>query len=252
MSQTETGPYVSKGLERVTLKDPAVKAALSRVPRHRFVPEPEKSAAYEDRALPIGEGQTISQPYIVALMTEQAGITKGSKVLEIGTGSGYQAAVLAELGARVFSIELNPDLAKKAELLLAELGYSDRIKLRNGDGWEGWQEAGPFDAILVTAASPKVPPRLIEQLANRGKLVLPIEKYQAAGERLLVFEKKDESIISRDLGAVRFVPLLGAARELENELSGSETETALGIGEAASGVKNASPLRPNEKKSTHK
>ena len=247
MNQSETGPVVSKGLERIALKDPAVKAALSRVPRHRFVPVPEQAAAYEDRALPIGQGQTISQPYIVALMTEQAGISKGSKVLEIGTGSGYQAAVLAELGARVFSIELNHDLAKKAESLLSDLGYSERVSVRQGDGWDGWKEAGPFDAILVTAASPRVPPRLIEQLANRGRLVVPIEKYPSAGEQLLVFEKKDESIISRDLGAVRFVPLLGIGREFDPERDKTETENALGIGESGSGEENVTPLETEDK-----
>jgi len=232
---------VSKGLERIALKDPAVKAALSRVPRHRFVPADEKSLAYEDRALAIGQGQTISQPYIVALMTEQAGVSKGSKVLEIGTGSGYQAAVLAELGARVFSIELNQELARKAQSLLSDLGYGEEISIRQGDGWNGWKEEGPFDAILVTAASPRIPSRLIEQLANRGRLVVPIEKASEAGERLLVFEKKDNSIISRDLGAVRFVPLLGAARDPKTAES-TATEEALGIGEAGDTEKSLSPL----------
>jgi protein-L-isoaspartate(D-aspartate) O-methyltransferase len=150
------------------VRDPAVLAAMARVPRHAFVPPALAEAAYADRPLPIGDGQTISQPYVVAAMTELARIAPGSRVLEIGTGSGYQAAVLAEIGAEVYSIEIVESLARRVAATLAALGYGDRVQLRVGDGHAGWPEAAPFDAILVTAAPPDIPRPLLA--GGRGRL----------------------------------------------------------------------------------
>ncbi len=141
------------------ISDPRVLAAMGKVPRHLFVPPALASQAYEDQPLPIGQDQTISQPYIVALMSQWAEVRPGDKVLEVGTGSGYQAAVLAELAAQVFSVEIRPELARAAAARLQELGYL-QVRVRTGDGWKGWPEAAPFDAILVTAAAPRVPPAL--------------------------------------------------------------------------------------------
>ena len=150
---------VARQLQRRDITDPRVLVAMGAVPRHRFVPEALASRAYGDYPLPIGEGQTISQPYIVALMTQWAEVRPGDRVLEVGTGSGYQAAVLAELTDQVWSIELLPELARQAAARLQELGYG-RVRVRSGDGYQGWPEAAPFDAILVTAAAPRVPPAL--------------------------------------------------------------------------------------------
>ncbi len=195
--------------------DPRVLAALSRVPRHRFVPLLEEGAAYENRPLPIGARQTISQPFIVAVMSDQAEIAPGAKVLEVGTGSGYQAAVLAELGAEVYSLEVVPSLAAAAAERLARLGY-DRVHCREGDGAAGWPEAAPFDAILVTAAAHGVPPALIDQLAPGGRLIIPVEEKTGRGpahwflpaQSLLRIDKApDESIHERSLFPVAFVPL---------------------------------------------
>ena len=240
------GPYTTKGLDRRGLNDPKVRHAMSRVPRHRFVPEEVRELAYEDRAVGIGQGQTISQPYIVALMTESANISQGSKVLEIGTGSGYQAAVLAELGAKVYSIEIVPELADQAARTLRELGYAESVEVRTGDGWKGWAENAPFDAILVTAAAPSLPERLITQLADHGRMVIPLEENGFGGERLLVIERDGADLITRDLGGVRFVPLTGEAREFEAELDKiqeSATEEALGLGDSDEPL---SPLRPEK------
>ncbi len=235
---SERGPYVSQGLGRPGLKDPAVRAAMSKVPRHRFIPDAYYEEAYADRAVSIGKGQTISQPYIVALMTENANISWGSKVLEVGTGSGYQSAVLAELGARVYSLEIIPELARRAKETLNELGYADRVHLLQGDGWEGWSEEAPFDAILVTAASPRIPPKLLSQLANRGRMVIPIEEEGKKGEQLLVIERDDDKFVTRNLGPVRFVPLTGTARRAADDHSA--TEDALGIGSEK--APNATPV----------
>lgn len=231
---TGSGPYQSEGLNRAALQDEAVKAAMSRIPRHRFVPKRLEDEAYQDRALAIGHGQTISQPYIVALMTEQAHISPGAKVLEIGTGSGYQAAVLAELGARVFTTEIIPDLAAGAESLLHELGYAEKVTVRAGDGWQGWPDEAPFDAILIAAAVPTLPTQLLPQLAPHGRMVVPLEVHGGKGrdEHLMVVERNGESYTTRDLGGVRFVPLTGAARAI-TESSAKEfplTEERLGIG----------------------
>ena len=235
------GPYQSAGLSRSGLNDIEVRRAMSHVPRHLFLPEGASEQAYADKALPIGSGQTISQPFIVALMTEQAGIQRGEKVLEIGTGSGYQAAVLAELGAEVFSVEIVPELAETARTTLDALGYS-RIQTKQGDGWQGWAEHAPYDAILVTAASPKLPPQLLEQLADGGRLVIPIESESGKGEKLIVVEKKGADLITRNLGGVRFVPLVGKVREIDRELQEQPTGVAerLFQGEAPA----AEPLSP--------
>ncbi len=223
MDANNFGPYKSKGLERTGLKDLRVLEAMSRVPRHRFVPADYQKKAYEDSALPIGQGQTISQPYIVALMTQESKVGPGSKVLEIGTGSGYQAAVLAELGAEVYSVEIIPELATKAEKLLKELNYSS-VSVRTGDGWEGWPEEAPFDAIIITAASPRIPEKLLSQLAHRGKLVVPIEQKKKYGEQLLVVERDSGDFITRNLGGVKFVPLVGDARmKFEKAITGSDS-----------------------------
>jgi protein-L-isoaspartate(D-aspartate) O-methyltransferase len=153
--------------------DARVLAAMRKVPRHEFVPADVRARAYDDSPLAIGHDQTISQPYIVALMTELAALGPGARVLEIGTGSGYQAAVLAEVAGAVYTIEILAPLARRAEATLSRLGYG-RVHVRQGDGYRGWPEAAPFDAIVVTAAAPKVPPALLEQLADGGRLVMPV------------------------------------------------------------------------------
>ena len=191
-----------------------VRRALLAVPRHLFLPEDRRAAAYQNRPLPIGAGQTISQPYIVALMTALSGAAAGKRILEIGTGCGYQAAVLAETGAEVWSIEFVESLAEAAGERLAALGY-DGIHLRRGDGRKGWPEAAPFDAIVVTAAAPKLPPALFEQLKPGGRIVIPIGPTSRAaqaffgGQELRVVEKDDQGA-KREQSAlpVAFVPLV--------------------------------------------
>ncbi|MDH5456362.1 MAG: protein-L-isoaspartate(D-aspartate) O-methyltransferase [Gammaproteobacteria bacterium] len=186
----------------------AVMASLSTVKRHELVPPPQKRFAYENRPLPIGYGQTISQPYIVALMTELIEPDADDVVLEVGTGSGYQAAVLAELVDHVYSIEIIAALATRAKSDLARLGYKN-ITTRLGDGYYGWEEYGPFDAIVVTAAASHVPPPLIEQLKPGGRMVIPVGS-RFMTQTLLLLEKTEKGeIITRQFGAVRFVPLTG-------------------------------------------
>lgn len=201
--------FISEGLDRGGIAQP-VREAMSRVPRHLFVPEQFRELAYDDRPVPIGAGQTVSQPYMVGLMTTQAGVKAGDKVLEVGTGSGYQAAVLTELGARVFSVEIVPELAQTAAARLKELGYE--VAVRQGDGWEGWPEEGPFDAILVTAAAPRIPGALLKQLVDGGRLLVPVELANRRGERLIRYQREGEDLVSEDLGPVKFVPLTGEAR----------------------------------------
>ena len=191
---------------------PSVMAALGRVPRHRFVPVDEESHAYDNRPLPIGHGQTISQPYIVALMTDLIDPQPGQRVLEIGTGSGYQAAVLAELLAKVYSIEIIPPLAQQAAARLQELGYA-QVETRLGDGYYGWEEAGPFDAILVTAAASHVPPPLIRQLKPGGRMVIPVGAHFMAQYLLLVTKQADGNLTTRQILPVSFVPLTGGNRD---------------------------------------
>lgn len=182
---------------------------MGRVPRHLFVGKKYRRAAYADHPLPISEGQTISQPYVVALMTQSLGIKKGHKVLEIGTGSGYQAAVLAELTDQVYSIEIREPLARQAAQTLARLGYSS-VQVRQGDGYFGWEAQAPFDAIVITCAANHVPPPLLKQLRRGGKLLLPLGSttyYQT----LTLITKKAEGEEVTYLGGVAFVPMSGAA-----------------------------------------
>lgn len=187
---------------------PRVLAALRTVRRHAFVPSASDRAAWLNRPLPIGHGQTISQPFIVALMTDLLDIVPGHKVLEVGTGSGYQAAVLAELGASVFSLEVVPALAETARAALAAEGYR-RVHLRVGDGAAGWKDEAPFDRVIVTAAAPAIPPALIEQLRPGGRLIIPVG--EAGGSQVLVLLEKRPTgeVARRMILPVAFVPLTG-------------------------------------------
>jgi protein-L-isoaspartate(D-aspartate) O-methyltransferase len=187
---------------------PRVMAALGKVERHRFVPAGLAPFAYRNRPLPIGEGQTISQPYIVALMTDLLDLAGGERVLEIGTGSGYQAAILAEMGARVFSVEILPALAAEARRRLTEAGYRD-VALRVGDGWAGWPEAAPFDAIIVTAAPERIPQPLIDQLRPGGRLVIPVGPEGRGQDLLLAVKEPDGKLSRRRIIPVAFVPFTG-------------------------------------------
>jgi protein-L-isoaspartate(D-aspartate) O-methyltransferase len=187
---------------------PVVLEAMGRVPRHEFVPPEQRSYAYENRPLPIGHGQTISQPYIVAIMTDLADAALGKTALEVGTGSGYQAAILAACGAQVYSMEIIPELGKQAEERLQRLGY-DRVQVRIGDGYYGWSERAPFDIILVTAASSQIPPPLIAQLKPGGKMVIPVGGPFMVQHLMLVEKAEDGQITSRELLPVAFVPLTG-------------------------------------------
>lgn len=183
-----------------------VMEAMGRVPRHRLVPAGEEGNAYRNSALSIGLGQTISQPFIVALMTDLLDVKTGDKILEVGTGSGYQAAVLAELGANVYTIEIVEPLGREAAARLAELGYRN-VVTRIGDGFRGWPEQAPFDSIIVTAAPPEVPPALIEQLKPGGRLVIPLGQSGATQTLYLIEKLKDGAVNRRSVLAVRFVPL---------------------------------------------
>lgn len=186
--------------------DDAVMAAIRKVPRHRFVPVQQEADAYENRPLPIGEGQTISQPYIVALMTDLLGVKPGHVVLEIGTGSGYQAAVLAEIASKVYTVEIVEPLGTRSMQTLKELGYRN-VFVRIGDGYKGWPEHAPFDAILVTAAPEEIPKPLVDQLRPGGKMVVPVgPRFDV--QQLLVIEKQfDGNTTTRRALPVRFVPL---------------------------------------------
>ncbi len=196
------------------VKDARVLKAMEDVPRHLFVPKGAVNQAYEDHPLFIGHGQTISQPYIVALMSEVLELTPDDRVLEIGTGSGYQAAVLSVLVKQVYSIEIIPELGESARERLAELGY-DNVEILVGDGYRGWPEKAPFDAILVTAAPETVPQALVEQLADGGRMVLPVG---ALHQELILLKKKDGKIEREYVTAVRFVPMVhGDEDESEGE-----------------------------------
>lgn len=188
------------------IRDPRVLEAMRKVPRHLFVEEAMKDQAYGDYPLPIGEKQTISQPYIVALMTEALELQGDERVLEIGTGSGYQAAVLAELADRVFSVERIPSLAHRANQVLQRLGYKNVI-IRVTDGTLGWAEEAPYDGIVVTAGAPSIPQPLIDQLAMRGKLVIPVG--DRLSQELILVVRGPEGITKSGLGGVRFVDLVG-------------------------------------------
>lgn len=199
---------MAPALHPVDVIDPRVLAAMARVPRHRFVPAAYQAVAYADRALPIGWGQSISQPFIVALMTSLLRLEHGHRVLEVGTGSGYQAAVLAELTPHVFSVELVPELAAAAAARLRQLGY-DRVRIRVGDGWKGWPEEAPFDAMVVTAAPERIPPALVQQLKPGGRMVIPVGPQQ--GQVLWrVVRRPDGGIEMENILPVLFVPLVGA------------------------------------------
>ena len=191
-------------IEARGIGDPLVLQAMRKVPRHRFVPGESLEQAYEDHPIPIGLGQTISQPYIVAFMTEHLALTGRERVLEIGTGSGYQTAILAELAREVFTVELLEPLSREARERLEDLGYPN-VRLRVGDGREGWREVAPFDAILAAASAEDVPPRLLEQLAPGAKLVLPLGVDR---QELWMITRTPEGNLSRRLIPVRFVPLL--------------------------------------------
>ncbi len=222
------GPFVIAGWDQMKremidrqiaargVKDPRVLAALHKVDRHLFVPERHRQQSYVDHPLPIGEGQTISQPYIVAYMTEALGLQGGEKVLEIGTGSGYQAAILAEVVGRegkqagkVYSIEIVPSLAKSATKLLQELQYTN-VFVKEGDGYLGWPEHAPFDAIMVTAAPEQIPKPLIEQLKVGGRLIIPVGRFM---QQLKLITKKKSGVRDETLLDVRFVPMTGRAMQ---------------------------------------
>ena len=205
-----TEAMVRTQIEARGIRDPVVLAAMRRLPRARFVPEPDRGLAYSDGPLAIGFGQTISQPYIVALMTELLRPHREMRVLEIGTGSGYQTAVLAECTGEVFTVEIVPDLSERAEDLLRALGYRS-VHFRVGDGSVGWPEHAPYEGILVAAAPAAVPRALLEQLAIGGRLILPV----GAGEdqRLLRIIRTEEGYLEDTVAPVRFVPMTGRARE---------------------------------------
>jgi protein-L-isoaspartate(D-aspartate) O-methyltransferase len=190
----------SQGLKSTTVLD-----ALLKVPRHKFVPASHRNLAYENRALPIAHEQTISQPYIVGYMTEAADIAPGDRVLEIGTGSGYQAAVLAELAKEVYSIEIVPSLADSARTLLGELGYKN-VQVKTGNGYLGWPERAPFDAIIVTAAPDEVPQALVDQLAVGGTMVVPVG---SEFQEMVIITRRESGVVERRTIPVAFVPMVG-------------------------------------------
>jgi protein-L-isoaspartate(D-aspartate) O-methyltransferase len=200
------GRMVEYQIEARGVRDGRVLAAMREIPRHVFVPKAYESSAYEDRPLPIGQGQTISQPYIVALMTELLELSPRDRVLEIGTGSGYQAAILARLAAEVISIERLPGISGTAGETLAGLGVTN-VRLVVGDGTKGWPEGAPYDAIIITAATPQVPEPLIDQLAEGGRLVAPVGRIDV--QTLLKVVKRKGEIVTTEYGGVCFVPLIG-------------------------------------------
>jgi protein-L-isoaspartate(D-aspartate) O-methyltransferase len=202
--QARCDAMVREQIEARGVRDPRVLAALRAVPRHRFVPEAYRDRAYEDGPLPIGQRQTISQPYIVAVMTELLRPQPDDRVLEVGTGSGYQAAVLARLASRVYSIEIVPELAERARATLGELGVSN-VEVVTGDGYRGLPEHAPFDGILVTAAPTEVPQALLDQLAVGGRLVVPVG---GLDQELRLLERTAEGVRSQTLFPVRFVPMV--------------------------------------------
>lgn len=206
---------VRQQIETRGVKDPAVLEAMGSVQRHRFVPEDYREASYQDSPLPIGEGQTISQPYIVALMSELLEVGPGDKVLEIGTGSGYQAAVLAAMGVEVFTVEIRQRLCERAEITLDELGY-DNAHVRCGDGYGGWPDEAPFAGIIVTAAPDRVPDPLVDQLAVGARMVIPLGDFY---QQLMVIRKTDDGVEERSVIPVRFVPMTG-----EIEQQGEDTQ----------------------------
>ena len=196
---------VDQQIRRRNVQAPDVLRAMEQVPRHRFVPDHQRGSAYVDSPLPIGDGQTISQPYVVALMTELLELDGDSKVLEIGTGSGYQAAVLSRIAKQVYSIEIRESLGEAARALLDDLGY-DNVQVKIGDGYQGWPDAAPFDGIIVTAAPERVPQPLVDQLRIGGKMVVPVGRFL---QELLVITRTADGIETREVAGVRFVPMIG-------------------------------------------
>ncbi len=197
------------------ISDTLVLNAMAKVPRHRFVPETWRGYAYEDTPLPIGDDQTISQPYIVALMTELLDPQGKSRVLEVGTGSGYQAAVLAQIVDSVFSVEIVPNLARRAAAVLDSLGYGN-VAVKEGDGYRGWREHAPFDAIIVTCAPDNIPAPLVEQLSEGGVMVIPVgsQIYQ----ELILLRKSDGRVQKESVASVRFVPMTGEASKRKDSI----------------------------------
>jgi len=213
---TEARRYlVSNFIENQGISDPAVLTAMQEVPRHAFVPQDMVSLAYKDRPLPIGEGQTISQPYIVALMTASLGLIKTDRVLEIGTGSGYQAAILARIVKEVYTIEIKERLHQRATRKLMELNFNN-VQTRHGDGYFGWKEAAPFDAIMITAAINHIPPPLLQQLKDGGKLILPLGD-PFLFQNLTLVTKQGEDYTVNQITGVLFVPMTGQALEKINK-----------------------------------
>jgi protein-L-isoaspartate(D-aspartate) O-methyltransferase len=186
-----------------------VLAAMGKVPRHEFVPLEVRRGAYDDTPLPIGFGQTISQPYVVAFMTEKLEVKPADRVLEVGTGSGYQAAVLAELVKEVYTIEIIAPLAERAQAELKRLGYKN-VKFRRGDGYKGWPEAAPFDAIIVTCTPEDVPPPLVEQLKDGGRMIIPVGGL--GDQQLILLRKRGKQLLKQAVLPVRFVPMTGEAQ----------------------------------------
>jgi protein-L-isoaspartate(D-aspartate) O-methyltransferase len=203
----EARAMVDQQIRRRGIHNPRVLAAMRAVPRHRFVPLAHRERAYEDGALPTAEGQTISQPYVVALMTQMLDLSPGMRVLEVGTGSGYQAAVLSELGATVVTVERHVRLADAARWSLEQAGYGDRVSVVVGDGSMGWPEGAPYDRALVTAAAPVLPPPLCEQVILGGRIVIPTG--DQSNQRLVLHEHLPDGWRATEGIAVRFVPLLG-------------------------------------------
>jgi protein-L-isoaspartate(D-aspartate) O-methyltransferase len=207
VAEVEAMVAETRGVTGVAALSPRVRTALGKVERHRLVPEPQRALAYRNHPLPIGQGQTISQPYIVALSTELIAPEPQHVVLEIGTGSGYQAAVLAEVVRRVYSIELLEPLALTATKALKELQYRN-IDIKVGDGYQGWPEKAPFDAIVVTAAAPRVPEALLAQLKPGGRMVIPVGASRDEQELLLIVKSADGKLEQKNILPVRFVPLV--------------------------------------------
>ena len=213
----DTAPARHRMVEQIRARgvtDVGVLAALEAVPRHLFVPAGERGKAYADHPLPIGGGQTISQPYMVALMTSLLDLRPGARVLEIGTGSGYQAAILSRLAGEVYTIEILPPLAERARHTLADLGCRN-VHLRTGDGFQGWPEAAPFDGIIVTAAPPTVPEPLLQQLKVGGRLVIPVGDRDAIQNLQVLTKRADGGFDRSSVMPVRFVPMTGEAQRRE-------------------------------------